>query len=149
MTNKVPKYPPRIDEYCFITSYQTHTNREKNGEPIIRMRCLKRNLETVYNRKNPWNKLEGYYYEDAVGKDAISHTDSMSNPISFKRVDLGQQSHEYFVKIKGILTKLWRPGLDMSRKMVTGEVNYNPILENIENGSKIFNKIYEFWSKKD
>ena len=148
MKRKVPTYPPIIDEYCITTTSQTHTNRDKQGEPVIKTRCIKKNLEVVFNRKNPWNKLEGYYYEEYIGSDSLKHIDTMQNSLEFSRIDLGQQASEFYDKTKTSLKRIWSPGVDMSRKIVTGDINLTPIFDNAGNATKIWHKIYDFWTNE-
>ena len=148
MKRKVPSYPPILDEYCISTAYQTNTNRERNVEPVIKMRCFKRDLNKVYNRQNPWNKFEGYYYEEYIGSaDNISHLSAMSEKLAFKRIDLGENLQNFISKAKESIYKTWAPGVNMTRKMASNDINFTPLNDNINGAFKIWTKLFNYWTK--
>ncbi len=143
--NHVPSYPPLFDEYCITTALQTHTGRLKEKQPAIKTRCIKRNLDKVYNRENPWNKLEGYYYDTYTSEKAIQHITTMDKLCHYKSIDLGKASVDYIVKTKRFITTLWTPGINMTKSVVSGDVNYTKLWDKKENAFKVWEKLYKFW----
>eukprot|EP00834_Sanchytrium_tribonematis_P002299 NODE_67_length_25542_cov_1.476831.p20 type:complete len:150 gc:universal NODE_67_length_25542_cov_1.476831:20604-21053(+) len=145
---KVPSFPAIKDEYCILTAFQNHVNRGHGAEPKIKMRCIKRDLEKFYKRENPWNLLDGYYYEEYVGRDSsYNHLDSMSKPLITNEIDLGKQVSQRISKFKETLTRLWSPGIRLTKEITTFQVNYAPLIEQSDKAQGIWSKLYDFWFK--